>query len=47
MVTLRLFGGLKPDEIAESLSVSRRTVTNDWRHGLAWLRKRMADEGAE
>ena len=26
-------------EIADALGVSRRTVTNDWRHALAWLGK--------
>ena len=45
VVTLRLFGGLSPDEIADSLGVSRRTVTNDWRHALAWLRREMAGGG--
>ena len=41
VVILRLFGGLAPDEIADALGVSRRTVTNDWRHALAWLGKEL------
>jgi RNA polymerase sigma factor (TIGR02999 family) len=42
VVTLRVFGGLSPQEVAEVLGVSRRTVSNDWRHALAWLRKELA-----
>ena len=44
VVILRLFGGLSPVEIAELVGVSRRTVTNDWRHALAWLGKEL-DQG--
>jgi len=42
VVTLRIFGGLSPQEVAEVLGVCRRTVSNDWRHALAWLRKELA-----
>jgi RNA polymerase sigma-70 factor (ECF subfamily) len=41
VVVLRLFGGLSHDEIAEALGVCRRTVTNDWRHAVAWLGKEL------
>jgi RNA polymerase sigma factor (TIGR02999 family) len=43
VVTLRLFGGLSPVEVADVVGVSRRTVTNDWRHALAWLRKELSE----
>jgi RNA polymerase sigma-70 factor (ECF subfamily) len=43
VVTLRLFGGMSPAEVAEVIGVSRRTVSNDWRHALAWLRKELAE----
>jgi len=42
VVTLRLFGGLSAEEAAEALGVSRRTVSNDWRHAQAWLRSELA-----
>ena len=37
VVTLRFFGGLTVEQVAEVLGVSRRTVENDWRHARAWL----------
>lgn len=37
VVELKFFGGLSGDEIAEQLSVSLRTVNNDWRFAKAWL----------
>lgn len=47
VVILRLFGGLSPDEIGDALGVSRRTVSNDWRHALAWLGKELErDDGS-
>jgi RNA polymerase sigma factor (TIGR02999 family) len=38
IVTLRFFGGLTVDEVAEAVGVSTRTVESDWRHARAWLR---------
>jgi len=38
IVTLRYFGGLNVEEVAEALGVSKRTVESDWRHARAWLR---------
>ena len=38
VVTLRFFGGLNVEEVAEALGVSKRTVECDWRHARAWLR---------
>jgi len=37
IVTLRFFGGLTVDEIAEVIGVSVGTVARDWRHARAWL----------
>jgi len=47
VVILRLFGGLSPDDTADALGVSRRTVTNDWRHALAWLGKELNRDGGQ
>jgi len=40
---LKVFGGLSGDEIAEFLSVSRRTVTGDWTLAKMWLARELAD----
>jgi RNA polymerase sigma factor (TIGR02999 family) len=37
IVTLRFFGGLTQEEIAQLLGVSVGTVARDWRHARAWL----------
>ena len=37
VVTLRFFGGLTVEQVAEVLRVSKRTVENDWRHARAWF----------
>jgi RNA polymerase sigma factor (TIGR02999 family) len=47
VVTLRVFGGLTVEQVAEVLGVSPRTVDNDWRHAQAWLKKELSDKGAE
>ena len=36
---LRLFGAMTVEEIAATLSVSERTVKEDWRLAKAWLAK--------
>ena len=41
VVEMRCFGGLKVDEVADNLGVSRRTVEADWTHARAWLRRRI------
>jgi RNA polymerase sigma-70 factor, ECF subfamily len=41
IVELRYFGGLSEEEVAIVLSVSRRTVTREWRAARAWLYRRM------
>lgn len=45
-VELRFFGGLSVTEMARVLSVSPRTVKNDWRVARAWLRRELSHEGA-
>jgi len=45
IVELRFFGGLRNDEIAEVLGVSKRTVEGDWAHGRAWLLRELTQEG--
>jgi RNA polymerase sigma factor (TIGR02999 family) len=42
VVELRFFGGLTTPEIAEALGISERTVGNDWKHGRAWLQRRLS-----
>ena len=37
VVELRYFGGLKVDEVAEALDVSKRTAEGLWSHARAWL----------
>ncbi len=41
VVELRFFGGLKVDEVAELLGVSRRSVEGDWTIAKAWLRREL------
>lgn len=41
IVTLRFFGGLKVDEVAEVLSVSARTVKREWSVARLWLFRSM------
>ncbi|MCI0457917.1 MAG: ECF-type sigma factor [Gemmataceae bacterium] len=43
IVTLRFFGGLTIDEVAEQLQVSTATVENDFRMARAFLRRRLAE----
>jgi RNA polymerase sigma factor (TIGR02999 family) len=38
------FAGMKQEEIAEYLGVSRRTVQLDWVHARAWLRRRLTSD---
>jgi RNA polymerase sigma factor (TIGR02999 family) len=45
LVELRFFGGASVPEIAVALSVSERTVNDDWRMARAWLRRRLDPEG--
>jgi RNA polymerase sigma factor (TIGR02999 family) len=42
VVELRIFGGLKDQEIAELLAISTTTVERDFRFAIAWLKKAMS-----
>jgi RNA polymerase sigma factor (TIGR02999 family) len=44
VVELRYFGGLKVDEVAEVLGVSKRTVEGYWTHARAWLLRELTRE---
>jgi RNA polymerase sigma factor (sigma-70 family) len=41
IVELRYFGGLSEREVADTLSLSRATVTREWQTARAWLYRRM------
>jgi RNA polymerase sigma factor (TIGR02999 family) len=41
VMTMRLFGGLTTQEIADELSVPERTVQDDWRFAMAVLHQRL------
>ena len=43
IVELRFFGGFNIQEVAEVLSLSRRTVENEWTMIRAWLRRELAE----
>ena len=42
LVELRVFSGLTIDESAEVLGCSHATVSREWKHAQAWLRREMA-----
>lgn len=51
IVMLRYFAGLSPEETAETLEISLRTIEREWRYCKAWLRREMRggddeDDGA-
>ena len=41
IVEMRYFGGMSEQDVAEVLSVSRATVTREWRIARAWLYRRL------
>lgn len=41
IVELRFFAGMKEEEVAASLAISRRSVQLDWAHAKAWLRREL------
>lgn len=47
VVELRFFGGLKEDEVAELLGLSRTTMKRDWAFARAFLISRMRGKGIE
>ncbi len=46
LVELRVFGGLTIEESAEVLGCSHATVSRDWKHAEAWLRRELAGGAA-
>lgn len=47
IVMLRYFAGLSPEETAEAMDVSPRTIEREWRYIKAWLRREMRDGEGE
>jgi RNA polymerase sigma factor (TIGR02999 family) len=43
VVALRAFGGLSMDQVADALSVSKRTAEGDWTVARAWLSRELAE----
>lgn len=41
IVEMRFFGGLSVPEVAEELALSVRTVSGEWAHARAWLRREL------
>jgi RNA polymerase sigma factor (sigma-70 family) len=41
IVELRYFGGLSEQEVADTLAMSRSTVTREWQTARAWLYRRI------
>lgn len=46
VVTMKFFSGLKMEEIAQEMGVTRRTVQNDWRMAKMWLLDELAENDA-
>lgn len=42
IVELRFFAGLKVEEVAHLLGVSKRTVEDEWVHARAWLKRELS-----
>ena len=47
VVKLRYFAGLTMEQIAEIMSVSRRTATSYWAYARSWLRREITGVGEE
>jgi RNA polymerase sigma-70 factor (ECF subfamily) len=47
VVTLRVFGGLTEEEVADLLDLSRTTVATDWRAARAWLSRELRRHAGE
>lgn len=46
VVELRYFGGLTVEEVAEVISVSKRTIEGDWETARAWLSRELGESDA-
>ena len=44
VVEMRFFGGMKVEEVAKVLEVSKRTVEGDWTMAKAWLKRELSVE---
>ena len=44
IVELRFFGGLKVEEVAEALDLSKRTIESEWAMARAWLRNQLSED---
>jgi len=44
IVELRVFGGMKVEEVAHVLGVSPGTVKNDWRVARMWISRKLAED---
>lgn len=44
IVEMRFFGGMKVQEVAEALNVSKRTIEGDWTMAKAWLRRELMSD---
>ena len=44
VVTLKFFGGLKHEEIAEALGLSVPSIRRDWRFAKAWLANELNED---
>lgn len=46
VVTLRFYGGLSNEAVAEALGIARATVADDWAFARAWLAKELSKDAA-
>jgi RNA polymerase sigma-70 factor (ECF subfamily) len=44
IVEMRFFGGMKVQEVAEAMNVSKRTIEGDWTMAKAWLRRELKND---
>ncbi len=44
IVEMRFFGGLTVAEVAEAMSLSKRTVEREWTVARAWLRQQLSED---
>lgn len=42
IVEMRYFGGMSVEEVADALSIGRRTVNREWLHARTWLKREIA-----
>lgn len=47
VVEMRFYSGMTEEEVAEALSISRRSVQLDWAHAKAWLKRELSRDGSD